>query len=270
MTEKAARSWWGEWTLDAGEAAEWTIGPLRFWLQRSAAEWRLVHDWEGAAHDAGWNRVRPAPLPEGDVQAQRFAVHDTTSRIVLSPRVADRAVVARPRTPFRVLPGERTRIFLSSPLWVEIAVGAGPAVLCDLPSNRLSDTWFGATTREGELCYSVKTTARTELANMPRAANRLLTPVVIDNQDVAALLIERISVPVPYLSVYGGAANEAWSEEVAMVRGADGDLASLDIRDGPPAEAADATLIGSPRQIADKGHLFRAFGSLLQALDLGG
>lgn len=267
---KGRSAWWGEYDLEVDETVQWTIGPLDLWLRRGHAEWRLSHEREQDGAQDDWAFVRSAPPPQDSVQTQRFALSSTSPKVVLAPRAADRPVVVRPNNPFRVLPGQRTRIFISSPLWVEIAVGEGPTILAELPTKRLSDTWLGASTREGELCYALKTSARTDLAEMPHAAYRLLTPVVIENRASEALLVERVSLPVPFLSVYGRVAGEAWSEEVAMLNSAGGELTELEVHEGPPAEADDSEAIGRPRQTADRGHLFRAFGSLLDVLDLGG
>jgi hypothetical protein len=262
-TPKRWPPWWGEYELGVHEIAKWQIGPLQFWLHRGASEWRLAHDWLDKSARNRWDVLRDTELPEGEIGSERFAVSEDGAEVRLRPLAADRSVVARPKTPFRVLAGQRSRVFISSPLWVEIGVGVAPTVLCELPTERLSDTWFGATTLDGELCYALKTNARTSLEEMPRAADRLLTPAVIENRGPDALLVERLNLPVPFLSIYGGEAGEAWSEEVNLLRTEGGNMAELDVLDGPPAEAAGATRLSAARQIPEQGHLFRAFGSLL-------
>lgn len=260
--------WWGGYELELGEAACWAIGPLRLWLHRGEAEWRLGHDWDDDESFDGWRLEQPATLPAEEIDTERFAVSETGSAVELRSLPADRSVVARPKTPFRVQPGQSARIFISSPLWVEIGTGgAEPLVLREVVTRRMSDTWFGATTRDGELSYALKTSARTNLEELPRVAYRLVTPVVIDNHAPDALVVERLSLPVPFLSIYGTPEGDAWSEEVHMLRTEDGGMARLDLLPGPPAEAEGADRVSEPRQVAAKGHLFRAFGSLL-GLDL--
>ncbi len=257
------RPWWGDYEAEVGETSGWEIGPLHFWLQRDANEWKLAHQWDDDDERADWQLTRPASWPEDEMPTERFAASGTREPVSLRPLPADRSVVARPRSPFQVLPGQRTRIFLSSPLWVEIRVGPDATPLRELPAKRLSDTWFGPTTRVGELSYALKTSARTDLDGMPRAAYRFLTPVVIENRASDALVVERLNLPVPFLAIYDGTGDTAWSEEVALVRTESGDVAELDIHEGPPEEAAGAARLSEPRQVAAKGHLFRAFGSLL-------
>ncbi len=264
MTEQGSRGvWWGEVELDLGETAHWKIGPLRLWLHRGASEWRLAHDRVDADDAMGWELSRSATWPEGDVQCERFAVTETGPTVALRPLPADRPVVVRPRTPFRVLPGQQSRIFVSAPLWLDILVGSGGLPLREIPTKRLSDTWFGSTTRNGELCFSLKTSARTDWKELPRASYRLVTPVVIENRAEEPLMVERLNLPAPFLSVYGSAGGELWSEEVHMLSDEDGGMAELDLRRSPPPEADGAARLSEPRRVARKGHLFRAFGSLL-------
>ena len=264
MDDKAQRSsWWGDTDIAHNEAVHWEIGPLSFWLHRGVAEWRIRHGWVEQQHPSDWAFNRRSELPDDYLEAERFAVQEAGEAVHLRPRVADRAVVVRPKTSFWVQPATKTRIFISSPLWLEIATGSPATVLREYPTKRLSDTWFGSTTREGELCYALKTNARTLLENMPRPAYRMLTPVVIENLDSRPLLVERLSLPVPFLAVYGSQQGEAWSEEVHMVSAEEGDTAELDVRPGAPVEAGQASRLSEPRQEAERGHLFRAFGSLL-------
>lgn len=271
MTSESQGPWWGDYELEVEQSAKWEIGPLRFWLRRSPSEWRLAHRWSEADH-VGWNFRPSVRWPEDDVDTERFAVSETDGRVNLRPRPSDRAVVVRPNTPLRVLPGHRAAIYISSPLWVEVGI-SGPsetASLRELATKRLSDTWFGATTREGELSYALKTNARTTLSEMPRAQYRLLTQVVVENEAEDPLLVERLSLPVPFLSIFQAQSGDLWSEEVHMLRTKDGDIAELVVREGPPEEASDAVRLTEPRQIAEKGHLFHAFGSLLGLDLLGG
>lgn len=255
--------WWGEVELELGETVLWKIGPMRLWLHRGPAEWRLAHTWADVDEAMGWELFRAAEWPTEGASSERFAVTETGPAVQLRPLTADRPLVVRPRTPFRVLPGQQSRAFMSAPLWLEARVGSGGLALREIPTKRLSDTWFGATTRSGELCYALKTNARTDLGELPRASYRLVTPVVIENRGMDSLLVERLNLPAPFLSIYGSPGGEAWSEEVHMLWDEDGDMAELDLRPGPPPEAHGAARLTEPRRIARKGHLFRAFGSLL-------
>lgn len=255
--------WWGLHEVDLDETARAEIGPLRLWLRRALSEWWLAYDWTDEEDPQAWRLARHAEPAPPELKTERFAVRESQPVVALRPRPADRAVVARPRVPLRVLPDQQARIYVSAPLWVEIAVAGGKEVLRELASVRLSDTWFGSTTREGELAYALRSNARMRFEEMPIRAHRILTPVVIENRAADALLVERLNLPVPFLSVFEQESRGLWTECVHMLRREEGDTAELDVRQGPPKEAPSAVKRSGPRKEHETGHLFRAFGSLL-------
>lgn len=254
--------------LELGSVDRWELGNLELWIHRVASEWRLGHAWDDSVDREGWRREPAEDLPEltadgRKIVAERFAVRQTGGIVRLTARTPDRSVVARPRTPLRVPSGHEARIYVSSPLWVEIAVGEATTLLRELPIRRLSNTWFGPSTREGELAYALKTSGRTSVEDLPHRPYRFVTPVVIDNQASDTLVVERLNLPVPNLSLFG-AVDSLWSESVRMLRRESGDMAELDVRPGPPKEADGAESLGGSREPAGRGHLFRAFSSILR------
>ena len=66
---------WGDYELPADQTARWEIGPLRFWLQRSRAEWRLAHEWCDNEDSVDWKLFSDAVWPGKDVNCERFAVY---------------------------------------------------------------------------------------------------------------------------------------------------------------------------------------------------
>ncbi len=264
MAERKDREgWWGDYELEVDRAESWAIGSLKLWIHRAASEWRLAYRWLDEEEPETWEHQTAVDVPEEGVEGERFAVDRTGGTVRLRAVTADRSVIARPRTPLRVPPGQQARIYVSSPLWVEVAVGEAPTVLRDLAAKRQSSTWFGSPPREGELAYALKTGARTRLEELPTRPYRFVTPVVIENQAADTLFVDRLNLPVPNLSVF--AVGEAlWSEEIRLLRSEEGDLAELDLRSGPPREAPGAGLLSEARHASEKGHLFQAFSSFLR------
>ncbi len=258
--------WWGDYELEPGEIVRWDLGPLRLWAGRLEAEWRIAFE-PAADLDEEPETVtveRGAEPPGETARRERFVAPAGATTLAVRPLVADRTIVARPREPLHVPPGQEAVIFVSSPVWVELAVtGEPPVRLRDLPVKRLTDTWLGASTREGELAYALKTQARLQLAEMPLRPYRVLTPVAIRNEADALLPIDRLNLPVPYLSVFPAAGGALWTERVLMVGGDDTGMASFDVVPGPAPEAAGAELLHGPRLVAERGRLVRAFSSLL-------
>ncbi len=257
-------AWWGPFEGPEPGGLDLTIGPLRLAIVRTDSEWRLGFEYDDGVES---DRVRAEPisqLPDDRAIQERYAVGGAEATLVLDPATADRAVVVRPRVPVFVPPGETLRVFVSSPVWVRVRAARNRTVLREIPAKRLTDTWFGSSTRDGELAYALRSNARTSLSELPPMRHRVLTPVTVRNRSEAMLPVDRLSLPVPYLSVFADGRRRLWTEAVAMTRTEDDELAALDIGQGAPAEAESAEQVSKPRAAADTNLLVRAFSTLLE------
>ena len=90
-----------------------------------------------------------------------------------------------------------------------------------------------------------------------------MTPVRIRNEALSPLDLERLKLPVPRLSLFCDPQNRLWTEGVTLTRTEESDMASLDVREGAPAEADGAELLTPPRDATETSSLVRAFSSLL-------
>ena len=260
--------WWSEITLRPSEGLKWILGSLDLVVYRSTEEWLVAHQsTERPEDDSKWQLAAVSEPPEDYRALMRFVTAASGNKIRLRPCAADRSVVVRPRVPLHILPGERSKIYVSSPAWVDVRVGKPGQTLCEVPVKRLSDTWFGPSTLEGEIAYALKTQARVEIAEVPRRSYRLITPTEIRNRGDDVLLIDRINLPVPYLSVYATPDGTLWSNSVKLEQGATSELASLKVREGAPGEAKSARRLSAPRLVAEKNFLVRAFIDLLNPFE---
>ncbi|MDX1384936.1 MAG: hypothetical protein R3190_14885 [Thermoanaerobaculia bacterium] len=265
-------AWWGEHDLEPGHGIQLSLGTLELVVYRADKEWRLAQ-WQIGADDPNPQRCRLREinsLPQEHDNLERFAAGSSSGSLSLRPRAANRSVVARPRVPLHVLPGENAEIYVSAPIWIEVLAGRPLRTLRDLPIKRLSDTWFGAVTGEGEAAYSLGTQARSMVEEVPIRSHRAVTPVVVENRAEDLLLLDRMNLPVPYLSIYSSAESHLWTETVTLRHSADSALAALDVRRGAPRVAQGAKRVGEPRRTPEKNLLVRAFGGLLHGIEGGG
>lgn len=272
-SEKAQKTvWWGSFTFDEDDAGSWRVGPSTLWIHRSARSWRIIHSTTRDDLDDSAEVHPPVPLdrsqmtpedPTEEADTLRFSFQKIKDReIVLTPALADRAVVIRPDSPLYVLAGEDITLFASTPVWIRIEAGSPSRLLTEIPSHRPSDTWFGPNAQEGELCYAVKTAGRLRLDRLPFRLHRAVTPVLIRNHASDALLLERIQIPVPYLSLYQGKENYLWTQSVTLERGSDGDVAAVRLDQAPPAEAGATVRLSGPRLHLRTNVIIRTFTSI--------
>lgn len=254
--------WWTPFPIATGQTVALELGPLAVRLHKASGEWYLHWEYEQEDEDDPVTAERTVSTEPLAIENFDRFVCGTDNTAALKPLLADRPIVVRPRQRVYVLPGEETTFYIGTPVWIRIEVGEPPRVLREIPVMRLSDTWFGPSTREGELCYAARTHARSSLQEVPRRPYRAITPVRIQNRALTQLPIDKLSLPVPLLSLYGNGEGELWTEGVSLTRASDSDMASLLVTSGPPHDAREAQLLTAPRIHPEKAGLVRAFSSL--------
>ncbi len=257
------RPWWLPQHVPPGQTLECRIGPLTLEIHHGHGEWYLgtTHDDETEEHGAARLTLRDGGVLAEDYE--RFMVADAGAALALSPLLCDRPVVIRPRQRVALPSGEEVTLYVSTPATVRVVVGEPGVLLGEVPSLMLSDTWFGPSTLEGELCYAGRTHARQTLAEVPYRAHRVITPVRVRNEGDSVLPLEKFSLPVPLLSVYGAEDGWLWTEGVSLLRRAGAsDMAALEIDGSPPDYAGRVERLSEPRQAQHHGGLVRAFSML--------
>lgn len=278
-TDSNPTPWWGTVSLEPGTGGRWEIGPSTLWLYRSAREWRVIHQpsSDPKTTDPMANRSdATVPLPademtalletdEEDLHTSRYSFGETEPQISLQPVLANRPVVSRPEHPLYVPSGESVTLYLSTVLWVRITLPASDRKLQEMPSFRMSDTWFGATTIEGAFCYATRTAGRLRLESLPRRFHRAVTPLQIKNTATDPLALERVQLPVQHLALYTTPNHQLWTQAVTMIRTGNTEGADIQIRSGPPPDATQAERLQEPRETNKKGlftSTFSAVGTL--------
>lgn len=263
--QKTISKWWGQFNIDLDEALSWQIETLHFAIHHVDKEWQISHRRESEG-DVLTNEVsvsRSSFDPLNYVHTERHIFRKLTPEIVLKPQLADRKVVTRPSVPINLAPGEEVTLYISTPLWVQFEIsGKRESVLDEIAIHRLSDTWFGPSTREGELCYASQTSGRTNLESLPVRASRAITPLIIINKALDKLLIDRVALPVPLLSLFATPEGVLWTQSATLIRDDDGGMAELKLGKDAPKEAKDAVRINKARLQPEKGMLVRAFSSI--------
>lgn len=254
--------WFGDFSLPSGERLRWRIGPLELLVEHTSGEWRL---WEVHGDELGIAEVESvASAPDSAALCMRYAVLAPDGRLTLMPVLPDRPVIARPISPITIPAGEAVRLYVGLPAWLQLAVGPRQKALTEIPVQRLSDTWFGPNTREGELCYALRSRCRRMLEGETDPPYRIMIPLHIHNRSLESLVLERIKVPAPQLGLYAATDGRLWTGEIGLERTEDGRFVLLHLESGPPAEARTAVLISGPREPAPRKTAIRALSALFQ------
>jgi hypothetical protein len=261
--EQQPASWWGDYTVSSGQTSYWNIGPLSVFIRRLEKEWDVIYKRIDAGDNIGsWQYSQHAEIAPDDFEHERYVFASTNEKLTISPLLADRSVVIRPETPVHIPVRQETTLFVSTPIWLKIEVHEPAVKLLEMAIMRPSDTWFGPTTMEGELCYASSTLGRVSLDDFPHLPHRSITSVNIRNNTDAAFHLERLNLPVTYLSLYCSVEQCLWTETVTIVREPDTSTASLQIGEGAPEQATNAVLISAPRKKSESRSLISKVSAL--------
>jgi hypothetical protein len=262
--KKNGSKWWGTFELEVKKPLFWEIGALLLGIERQEHEWRIASN---ASADIDKTRIVIAEeespgFSKKNLQFRRFVFQHTHSSITLTPVAADRPQVSHAETPFYLPPNEHVTIYVSSPAWVRVEVGQHKTVLDDIATLRQSDTWHGPSTLEGEICYASRTFCRTNLEEIPLRMNRVLSPVIIYNNAKEPLLIEQLSLPLPFLSIYADKNYNLFTEEI-IIKNELHHKHTIKQGKGAPRIAPDAALISTPRLQLKASNFITLFYGLL-------
>lgn len=234
---------WGEHSLEIEAPFYVVAGKLNIEVSRTTLDWRT------STH---YNQDRYLVESSRAVTHARAVFRETSPTLTISPTVADRHVVARPVAPLLVPAGESATLYISSPLWLQCH--AEGTCLLDLPLEIMSDCWFGPNPRVGQLCYSNQTQARMFVDLLPSRPDRLVSPVTVINKGSESVTIERLRLPLPYLSLYGSPEGW-WTQEITVTSTDDIAAAEIDLAERAPTHVSELTPVHGPRQNPDKSIL---------------
>jgi hypothetical protein len=255
-----ASRFWSELTIPHGHAVRVRIGPLAVTVARLEHEWRVTRETTDESDRAvSIDKEVAVEEPKPGANVTRYATASTTERLRIVPVLPDRSVVTRAERPVTILPRTKLGFYVGSPLWFRLIQGEDEA-LGELPGSPPKEAWVGASTRDGELCYSTRTYGRLRLDEVSLRPHRVMTSVTIDNGSGQAFVCDHVSLPVRRLSVYASSEGRLWTESVSLERTEDDDFVKLDVASGAPAEVTGATLVSGPRDVGPSGGRFRAFG----------
>jgi len=262
----AKASWWGDFDFACGQSKQWSIGHLTFIVQRLKNEWLIAYERADDYENNGinWRVIDTDLSAESLTERSRYVFQGTGGLLRITPKLADRPIISRPLTPFNLTAGEEVTLYVSSSLWLEIAIVSAQQTIAlkEIAIQRPSDTWFGPSTLEGELCYASTSHCRLNLEELPQRPHRAITPVHIHNTADTTLTLERLNLPAPLLTLYTSASGQLWTPQITLTREKDGDIAELKIDNTPPEDAEATSQLSTPRNNTDSNVLFRAFNAV--------
>lgn len=218
----------------------------------SANEWYEIHElwlYQTLAENEftlrycyGEQKAHPRWLQFTQLQEIRFPLG---TDIEARQQLATRTVVAKTIVPLHIPPDESITLYVGTTLW--LCLMRGEAVLLDVPVARLSDTWFGPNTRQGDVCFACRTHARLSMTGIAPNPYKAITPVKIRNRSDENLILDRVNLPVPNLTLYEGE-DRYWTSRVTMTKRSGNTPGEVEVSNGAPKECLTPVELATPRQ----------------------
>ena len=267
MNEFVRRSppWWGSFTVPESHCAAIEVGPLEIRALRQPRQWIISVERNLQMTDRVLVRVPvqwQEPGPKATVS--RVVFHATHETFRVQPALPDRPLVVTTPSRFAIASRETVVLYVRVPVWVKLFSGDPPALVREVPSVRMRDTWSGPTPKEGELGYASEEHEFPSPDELPLAPYHAVCPVRVSNRAPIFLPIEEIRIPLPQLSLYSDSSSRLWTSPVSLEREPDGDLAALHVHEESPSEARGSARIAEPRVQVERSRIVRVFGSLLR------
>jgi len=245
-----SRKWWGTFQVEAGQSRFWRIGNVVVCVDRVTNEWHIASAPVGniteLPEESDSEEAENFQIPFEELNFKTFTFH-TQAEIELKPVLADLPLASKLERPLYIPAGEDILLYVSSPVWVRIQTGKrSKIILEEVPTFVLSDTWFGPNTREGQICYAGHTHCSPHLSDVPSGPDRIISPMLIKNRAKHPLMLENISVPLPYLSVYSDKENFLWTEQLYVFSGEEAGP-EVEVAKGPPKALDEIKLLTKAR-----------------------
>jgi hypothetical protein len=258
MTEKIVDNLWQETLMfELQKTYKLSVGALELYINLLENEWRFRHCYVSEDETGIEKPIQLALLDtmeKEDLQPMRYICSDDINTLQIRPKLANKSIVAKPYIPV-FLPSKQTvTIYISTPLSLALFLDKQKIPFLEIPTIKLSDTWFGPKPHIGELCYSSRFSGRISLSELPKRASRIITPVKVTNNGADNLKLEKISIPCDYLAVYLSQKNELWTPTLSILRETDQNKTQVTIDKILHPALEGAKRIGEPK-IGDQTRL---------------
>lgn len=252
-TRTEAHDFWStQWSVTE-QALQINAGDLSLTISRLPHEWLLNYQWQKNGNDGPFECYFTDICEQTSGQFSRLAVSTAADVVTLQPKLADRPVIVRPHSPLTIAARHRITLYVSTPLWLSIGIAD---TRVEFPLQQLSDTWMGALTGEGSLCYGSLTHARLDKSLLLKLPYRALTPVSINNLSDENVTLERLRIPAPNLSLYEGG-GQLTTESLAFIMDIKNHQGSVTIE-----QSANSPCVSPAREQADRGILTNTWENL--------
>lgn len=200
------------------------------------------------------------------VKWRRWCFESKPNSLTIHPIMPDRPLLVFTSDLINLPVDAKAVLYVSIPVVVKAFVKAKylESVLCSVPSQKLSNSWFG-TPMEGELCYALKSLAQREANEVEWSDHTAICPVEIYNHSKAPFQIERLCIRPSFFNIYASSMR-LWTNRVAFTYRGDSEMSKIDYRQDPPEELSNPVKLVDAAEAVPHGIVRRTFSNLVSSI----
>ncbi|MDB6096592.1 MAG: hypothetical protein JWM09_870 [Francisellaceae bacterium] len=248
------QAWWGSYEVLPQQLVYWHIGNRIIGIQNDIHQWK-IGAWyprhfkiepDELVNDAENSLNLHHEIFKEAIHHKTFVFNNLSQQIALKPVLADRPLVSRLQHPIYIPAEMETTLYASFPVSIRVLNLLPPIILDEISTTHLSDSWFGVNTLEGELCYGGNINCFANFKELPTHFDQVITRMHIKNHSHSTLVLDQITLPLPYLSVFTDKNHCLWTEQLIFKREGDNNL-EVKIVKGPGRDLEEPLLLSAPR-----------------------
>ncbi|MDR8394573.1 hypothetical protein NC796_25735 [Aliifodinibius sp. S!AR15-10] len=248
---------WKEYDVKADASpVHLLLGDLHVWLQQKNEEIWIANRYKQELY----GRVTAKTVPPEDLSWSRWAYKTPGDKVQVLPVFPDLPVVISSEFPLTISPGAKIQIVTRIPIWMRTTFSNSSYVLREIPSVKLSKTWFG-TPLEGELCYWSTTKARRSLEGVEPRPYMVNCPIWISNKDSEDLHFEKFCFRVERLGIHRFN-DELWAGETQIVHHGEDSNSDITMTGKLPTNLGKGEQLTKPRNPVHRSLATRTFKKL--------
>lgn len=248
---------WGEHHLKESYIVKLAVGKANFQMFKYIDEFQISSSTNDLELDEAL--IENIKLEDTtNVDCKRFIVGQNVEKLIILPALPDLAIIVKPDNPIVVLPNKEAQFFVTIPIWVQFRLKKNNKLLMEEPSLIRSKTWFGDI-MDGEMCYSLTTSAKRDYTTLKPKDHRIITPIKIKNTKKLNLSFEKICIRVNHLKVFTGE-KRLWTNSIEVNHDDEG--SKVKYLDSPPTFEKNFKLLNNARSPLSENLFKKTFGHI--------
>ncbi len=257
--------WWGATDIQQEKCLQLLCGDLQLEILPKDNEWLVQYQ---LSKDLTVFKAELSYIEESDESTefenkQRFVSNTLPDHVILQPALADRSITCKPKVTVTLFPKQQISLFVGLPLWLQLHMDGVETAILDIPTVRISDSWFGPDTRHGIICYASTNNEQLDLKPTINHGTRATLEVSVKNNSDQILSLDKVSIPVPHLALYVDKEGKFCTRRMTLTSEQD-ENASLTINDVMSCGLADSdvTLVTKAREDIGRSKITKALSAL--------